>query len=382
MEKWIKKLKAFFSYRIGIKEEALADEVWRRLLRERMQLSGIEEPEAYFRFMSTDPHESQELLEEVVVPESWFFREVRAFRLLARKKPKRLLSLACSTGEEPYSFLMTLADEGEEIQNVVVDALDISKKALVQAKEGIYPENSFRGKEHPYRERYFRRQGELYLLDERLKKSVRFHLANLADPNFTFPAPPYDMIFCRNLLIYLHAEAQRQLLEKIEGALAEGGILITAAAESEIVRRFGMVPQRDFPSLLYFKKKGREQQQPLVTPLPQEGLEKIIEERFDEERAIQEARRFADLACYDRAAEICRECLERHGVSSRAYFLLGMIRQATGSFDEAEEFFKKALYLEPEHRESLLHLALLADRKNDAKRARLYRDRAMRCGDG
>ena len=123
-------------------------------LDKRISASGTESPPDYLRRLSADAGEFQELLEELVVPETWFFREAQAFRYLtgyldqwrsSRRGSIRVLSVACSTGEEVYSLAITLREAGFSASEARILGTDISRKALAAAREGTYSSRSYSG---------------------------------------------------------------------------------------------------------------------------------------------------------------------------------------------------------------------------------------------
>src|SRR5439155_126273 len=122
----------------------------------RMKEHGIKTVQEYGRLIETQVGEWDQLLESVVVTETWFFRDRNPFAMVARlareqwlpshpTAPMRLLSVPCSSGEEPYSLVMALLDAGVPTTRFQIDAADISSRALARAKQGIYGKNSFRG---------------------------------------------------------------------------------------------------------------------------------------------------------------------------------------------------------------------------------------------
>ena len=127
---------------------------------------------------SSRADEVQALVEEVVVPESWFFRDDRPFEVLAdfaragwlvdpARPPLSALSLPCAGGEEPYSIAMTLLEAGLPAGRFRVDAVDVSARSLARAIAGVYGPNSFRGAGRRLRPAYFREQNGAFTLDPR-----------------------------------------------------------------------------------------------------------------------------------------------------------------------------------------------------------------------
>ena len=177
-----------------------------------------------------------------MVPESWFFRDARpfeVFREFARagwlvdpaRPPLSALSVPCAGGEEPYSIAMTLLEIGLPPGRFRVDAVDVSARSLARAIAGVYGPNSFRGVDGPIRSRYFRDQGGAFTIDPAVRSSVRFHLGNLLDPALLADRPAFDVVFCRNLLIYLDAPARAAAFASIGRLLADGGLLFLGHAD-------------------------------------------------------------------------------------------------------------------------------------------------------
>ena len=127
--------------------------------------------QTYLRRLQTSLAELEELIELVVVPETWFFSDRKPFTFLEHYVKSewlpnrnngilRLLSIPCSTGEEPYSLAMLLLNAGLTPDKFRIDAVDISKKALLKATNAVYNQNSFRGEDLPQRERYFQQTAD------------------------------------------------------------------------------------------------------------------------------------------------------------------------------------------------------------------------------
>ncbi len=149
----------------------------------------------------------------MIVPETWFFRYPESFATLAKLATKRLaelnnmralriLSLPCSTGEEPYSIAMALLDAGLKPHQFKVDGMDVSPLSVDKARRALYGKNSFRGQDIAFRDRHFIPENDGYRLSARVLEQVRLQVGNLLDPTLLANEPPYDFVFCRNLLIY------------------------------------------------------------------------------------------------------------------------------------------------------------------------------------
>ena len=229
----------------------------------------------YLFFLQQSPTEFEEVVEKVVTPETWFFRDRNVFDYLMLlfkqgkfQLPIKILCLACSTGEEPYSIAMAFSEAGISEKSYTIDAVDVSKVALRKAKNGLYRKISFRGNELAYRERFFTQTTSGYLIHNDIKEQVRFYHANLLReqlPNFHPHA--FNVIFCRNLLIYLDASAQNQIMTVIRNDLAPEGILFVGPAETQIPYLSGFEPVKVPGTYAFQNKMKRENHQIHFLPL-------------------------------------------------------------------------------------------------------------------
>ena len=161
---------------IGLDAASVGPSLIQRTVRHRMRSLGLKRLEDYQQFLEHSRTEWHELVESVVVTETWFFRDpepIAAFVRLVREEwlpahaaaPLRLLSVPCSSGEDPFSVVMALLGAGVPAERFQIDAVDISARALARAARGVYGRNSFRGKDLAFRERYFRPSAEGFVLD-------------------------------------------------------------------------------------------------------------------------------------------------------------------------------------------------------------------------
>jgi chemotaxis protein methyltransferase WspC len=169
------KIKEILNVRIGLHADSVGDSSIERAIGHRMHAIGITRMASYLERLSKDENEIDELVEEVVVPETWFFRNsipfktmvdcVQELRLIKKHRVHdilKILSIPCSTGEEPYSISMSLLDGGLKAGEFKIDAVDISKRALTKARRGIYGRHSFRENDLTFREKYFKRSRSGY----------------------------------------------------------------------------------------------------------------------------------------------------------------------------------------------------------------------------
>ncbi|PYE21661.1 CheR family methyltransferase [Paraburkholderia silvatlantica] len=206
--------------------------------------------EAYWQRLTSTPAERQALIDALVVPETWFFREREAFAALARLGAKRLaaqpgdvlrvLSAPCSSGEEPYSAAMALLDAGLAPGQFAIDAIDISAQSIAAAARGVYGRNAFRGDGLAFRERYFEATPDGWRIAAAVRRAVTFERANLFD--WLAPHPVrYDFIFCRNVLIYFDRASQDRAIDLLRARLTAGGMIFVGPAETGLMMRHEMV---------------------------------------------------------------------------------------------------------------------------------------------
>jgi chemotaxis protein methyltransferase WspC len=373
---------------IGHNPHTLHRDVGVRALSERMVATGCETPQKYYDFLLLHPEEMQEFIEQIVVPETWFFRDRQSLdftvdccleKWIHHKMPVRILCAPCSTGEEPYSLAMLFHERSIPTNQYLIEAVDISKKALLDASLAIYGKNSFRTKEMDFRDIYFMPVEGGYFLHPGIRKSVQLTYGNLCDPKFYEGRAPYHVIICRNLLIYLTPNAQRTLLQMFSKMLLKNGILILSPSETEIARKEGFIPV-EHRKFCAFLRPGS----PVAHPpdkKERKSLElKDLEDDKSEEKAklLREAKTYADHGEFALALDNCFEILEKMGPDPEVFFLMGVIQLALNQDGEAEVYFLKTIELNPEHRKALVYLSLLADTKGEKGAAAEYKRRANR----
>jgi chemotaxis protein methyltransferase CheR len=144
----------------------------------------------------------------------------------------RVWSAACSTGQEPYSIAMTLAEILGPSTRTEIVATDLSDQVLNQAKEGRYSQLEVnRGLPAPMLVRHFRRSGADWQIAEELRRTITFQRHNLLDAP---PLGPFDLVFLRNVLIYFDLATKRAILGRVHRVLRPGGFLVLGAAETTI----------------------------------------------------------------------------------------------------------------------------------------------------
>lgn len=399
------KIAGLLKHTMGLDVATVGGSALEHAVRSRMNLCGALDAEAYWERLRNSETELQELIEAVVVPETWFFRDREAFTALAKivttewlpvhsARALRVLSVPCSTGEEPYSIAMTLLDAGLSPHAFRIDAMDISARALAFAMRGLFGKNSFRGRQLDFRERYFRPIGDRHEIFPIVRERVRFEQANLLAANFLSGVDSYDVIFCRNVLIYLDAPTQERVIKTLDRLLASDGFLFVGPAEAYLARGSGFISANQPRAFAYRKTSVlprepasiREIPRKKIKPSPRRSVAKLrpkIERQSPPATPVaadilDSARRLADAGKLREAARACEAHLRESGTSPAALYLLALVRDALGDDRGAADCYRKVVYLEPNHAEALMHLALLAEKRGDSSAAQRLQLRSRR----
>lgn len=394
----------------------LSAAVAERAVVQRMATLGQRDAAAYLKGMTAA--ELHALVELVVVPESWMFRDAQAFvsatafvrQQLAAvpRREVRILSLPCASGEEPYSIAMSLADAGVAPGTVRIDAIDLSEVSLERARRGIYTRNAFRGPDVSFRERHFRQLGSEFEIAEHLRERVNFSQGNL----FTFDAignaGRYQVIFCRNLLIYFDDATTATAIARLRLLLADDGVLFAGYAEVPVFCTHGFTPMR-MPGAFALQKERRIRARlgsQVATPAPPPGAAAVLRSAPasssghratsptgaapskpasqdagtapDTQALLEQARSLANRGQHAAAAAACHTVLAANPACAEAYFILGIVSECNQQPDQAGDYWRRCVYLEPDHYEALCHLALLAEQKGANAQATALKQRAAR----
>ncbi|WP_438868025.1 CheR family methyltransferase [Pseudomonas sp. L1(2025)] len=399
---------AFLKDRIGLDVASVGEAIIERAVRQRSQAVQAQTAQDYWQHLQSSQDEQQALIEAVIVPETWFFRYPESFATLARLAKERLaaikqmralriLSLPCSTGEEPYSIAMALLDAGLAPHQFKVLGLDVSPLSVERAKRGVYGKNSFRGGDIEFRERHFSEQPDGFHIAERVREQVRLHVGNLLDPALLANEPTYDFVFCRNLLIYFDQPTQKQVFDVLKSLTHEDGVLFIGPAEGSLLGRHGMrsigVPQ----SFAFSRHAEPVKPEPVFVPLPipprsaapipakprpfSTVSAQVVPIKAPHSDAGDLLSRIATLANEGKSAEAraaCEQYLSNHPPAAQVFYWLGLLSDVAGSALEAQGYYRKALYLEPQHPQALMHLAALLESQGDSAGARRLQARAAR----
>lgn len=404
----------FLQERIGLDVESVGVPMVERALRQRCIALKAADLDDYWVRLQQSPDEQLALIEAVIVPETWFFRYPESFTALvglaqkrlaelAGERPLRLLSLPSSTGEEPYSLAMALLDAGISPLDFRIDGIDISPSSVAKGIQGVYGRNSFRGSELSFRERHFRERDDGHQLDERVRQQVNLEVGNVLDPALASRNGLYDFVFCRNLLIYFDVPTQQRVFEVLKRLAQPQGVLFIGPAEGSLLARLGMRPLGIAQSFAYVRQPADAPTVPLLPPSrvaqpvapsrprpvpapPARPLRAVAPEpsaaapRESESELLASIARQANAGDSAQARASCQRFLRQFAPKAQVYYWLGLLSDTEGDAQQALTHYRKALYLEPQHPEALLHLATLLAAQGDEVGARRLQERAARVG--
>lgn len=408
---------ALLREKIGLDPNSIGSDAIAIAIKQRMIECQITDINSYLQKIHESPQELDALIDNVIIPETWFFRDRESFKYLQqyvvsewlphyKNRVLRILSVPCSTGEEPYSIAISLLEAGLNPADFHIDAVDISKKCLLNAQRAIYNQYSFRGNPLSFQDKYFQRHITGFRLSEKITSLVNFMYGNLAAPDFLIGMPSYDIVFCRNLLIYFDITTKKRTVRTLERLVNPAGLLFIGHAESSLLLNSHFVAIR--ASLAFTYRKSTISQTSLPTQKHKhrhtnhtfkQSKQPIVEKKYSQPtnsqptidvkisntsqpnsnyQSLKNAKLLADQGHLSEAIQLCQEHIQQNKVSVEGYVLLGQIQQAMGNNQESLLCFQKAIYLQPNHREALTHLALLQESEGDIVSANLLWQRIQR----
>lgn len=383
-----------------------------RALRNRMELLHIGSYSDYFEYLDKNMERRQELqklLQLLTVGETFFFRYHAHFDVLATsilreltgsaaRKSLRIWSAGCSTGEEPYSIAMTIMETIPDWKrrDIRIIATDINNRSLKRAKDGVYSAWKIRVTPQHLIDKYFTRIGESYIIKDDVRSMVEFDYCNL-QTSINCTSEPFDIIFCRNVMIYFTTATTRKVVDMFADRLKPGGHLFMGHSETllNVSARFDRhtqegnfyyrkkslpAPEADKPSVqpakallrdqARYERSGQLPEYPPSSAVPcsittdelfNKGLTLLHQQNYSEAEKIfrellrikpghagamlaigqihLESGRNADaLAC-------CNDALAINDLLPEAYYLRGLLLEMGEQIDEAVEEYRKAVLL-------------------------------------
>lgn len=330
------------------------------------------------------PAELDELISEITIGETYFFRHREHFDalrdivipdLMARNRLRcslRVWSAGCADGPEPYSLAILLEREmSPELTgwDVSIVGTDINRRCLARACEGKFEEWALRSTADSVRRECFVNAGKLWTLNPRYRRRVSFQYHNLVEHH----SPPlvndsmFDLIICRNVLIYFDAESMRQIITRFHTCLAPGAWLLVGPTEPNMTSFKSFQVVNASGVTLY--QKPADFVPAAETPvfrtadiaIPAAAVAQAVTQPTYEKSAdlLGELRSHANRGEWEVAIHCCEQLLQAETLNSTAHFYHGLILEQLGKLEEAERALRKAIYIDPQSAVSHYYLGLL-----------------------
>jgi len=377
---------------IGLNISSLGKNSIKKALSRRMETLSFENFYAYLSLLKKSTTEINAFIDEVAINETWFYRDETPFNELSKyaisalkKTPDNqihLLSVPCATGEEPYSMAISLLEAGLGENQFSIDAIDISSRSLSIARKGIYRKNSFRGRSKRFQRRYFdNAPHETYAIKDTVKQQVHFMKANLLNLSHPLVASSYDVIFCRNLLIYLDLQFHKHVIDTLWDHLNDNGILFVGHSESGLFIDSQFKSNAEASTFSFIKKSPilnntqpeHDDIQTEASVLSADDQEQTASRSShfsiqNQSKSSSEARASTQRGDYAKAIAIYEAIIHEKGPSADLFFLMAKNYYERCEFTNSISTLKKAIYLDPDLLEAIDLLAqiykILGDEQN------------------
>ncbi len=386
--------------RLGLDPESIGEVTLGHAIDEACATLQCADTHALLARIDGDDRQWQRFVDCIVVPETWLYRSPEQFddlvrfarEQLADRRPLRILSLPCATGEEAYSIAATLLAHGLGPGAFEVLGIDVSQRAISIARAARYRAASSRGRSLD--PAWFDRDGEFWVPSPTVSRSVRFRSGNLLAPDCFAPGERFDVVFFRNLLIYLDSDARRLALDQILRVLDRPGLVLGGQAENLSAIDNRLHPLAGYGPLSFSQRLAVPAAGPAPAtppgraPSPRAQLvsrPKPPRPPADEATAapapadlLAQARHAADAGEFDRAQVLCLQALAKDPESAPGWLLRGLIAMAQHDLDEAEQALVRASYLDREDAEAMQYRIALAERRGRPGEAAQLRARLSR----
>lgn len=376
------------------------------IVADRMAECGVKGCALYLERLQADSGEMEALVAELTIGETYFFRHMEQFQALrqvvlpdilernAETRRLRIWSAGCATGPEPYTLAILLKREfGARIDGWHVSILgtDINQKFLTRAREGRYDHWAFRATPEDIRQQCFEPVGKQWQIKPEYKSLVSFQYHNLTQnrfPSIVDNIAGFDIIICRNVVIYFSPETVADLVPRFHDTLVEGGWLVMGHAEPsmDLFRQFRTVT---FPGAVLFQRQDGMPVAPpprppvalpplapsrprpaLRTPPPVKPALVATPVAPAVNPPLEHLRTLADQGCWDEALDACDQLLKREALDWRVHYLRALILDQVGDAEGCESGLRRAIYLERRAVMAHYHLGLFLQRKDEAEGAR------------
>ncbi len=237
---------------IGLDLTLYKERQMKRRIESLIKRNGLDSFDAYYAVLNKDKHVFDEFINYLTINVSEFYRNPQQWdilkteilpEMLKRNPHPKIWSAACSTGEEPYTLAMVMSQFIPPKQLKIL-AADIDLEAMNKAKNGVYSKKSIANVPEAFKTKYFTPIGESYKINDEIKQCIEFKQMNLLKDQYP---SGFDLIVCRNVMIYFTEEAKDEMYHKFNKALAPNGVLFVGSTEQIIVpQRYNFKASKTF----------------------------------------------------------------------------------------------------------------------------------------
>jgi len=235
------------------------------LIVRRVNIVGLETVEDYSALLVRDKTEQLRFIDLLTVNETYFFRDIEQLNALKELlvpthshrgvRNLRIWSAGCSIGCEPYTMALLLkewSNDGIRVSAEIIGT-DISQSCISVARSGLYTEREIKPVPSNLREQYFTWDGRYYAISSEVKRVVNFRLSNLLNADEIQASGKFDVVLCRNVLMYFSDEARARALRALFESLYPGGAIVVSRVETKLVHELPLRKLKFGTELLYVR---------------------------------------------------------------------------------------------------------------------------------
>jgi len=275
----LEQILTYVSQKYGFDFPVSSHSFFRERIQDRTKYLGLKNLGEYWEYLESHPHEINRLLDILTINVSHFFRNPLTFEYLAcqvlpdlfredKSDEIRIWSAGCAMGEEPYSIAIQISElmqKSNPHPGVRIFATDINPSILEQAARGMYKPEQVKNIKYGVMETWFKSRGNAYHLDGKIKKMVNFSFYDMMDKRTYVPPESvfgnFDLVLCRNLLIYFSLKNQKKIFDKLYRSLGSVGYLVLGSAET-IPETYADRFTRQIPCCPIFRKSNFDSPDP------------------------------------------------------------------------------------------------------------------------
>ena len=382
----------------------------------RLSALGLMQLDQYVNCLLGEANDTEweALISELTIGETFFFRHREQFNALRdhilpeliqrnqQYRRIRIWSAGCATGAEPYSIAILFNRELSHLVvgwDITILGTDINRDFLERAQRGEFPEWAFRSGSDDVKRMCFSRTGNLWRINPQYKQGVSFQYHNLAQhpfPTLLNTSSAFDVILCRNVMIYFHSDTIRRIVDQFYKCLVVGGWLLVGHAEAN-VETFRSFRTLNAPGAVLYQRVqdpalnshsltqptfstapdpllvrrtsvlagGKKEVQPTQLPNGSRLSGPLVQYSVDIAEKLAEIRAKADRAQWRDAALCCEKLLTSNGLNPTVHFYHALVLEQIGRHAETEQALRRAIYLDRRFVLAHYHLGLLLQKRHD-----------------